>query len=109
MNTLLILILMLMIAVGAISISVKIRFKCRMKKINKYSDEISNEIKKGGLDKYYEGLSTEELKKIYHDLNDIENTVDYKKDLYKFSEIGCKAKFIEDIFDARGVTIPEWK
>ncbi|WP_035282381.1 hypothetical protein [Clostridium sp. LS] len=61
------------------------------------------------MDKHYESLNAQELKNIYEELNNMDNRIDYKKDLYKLAEIGCKAELIENIFDTHGVTIPEWK
>lgn len=109
MKVLLIWMVIFAIWAGAIQVSVNVRIKRKRKMLEKYSEEILSDIKKNGLDKYYESLSIEELKNIYEELNNIDNRIDYKKDLYKLAEIGCKAELIEDIFDARGVTIPEWK
>ncbi|NRT73821.1 hypothetical protein [Clostridium beijerinckii] len=109
MKVLLICIVIFAIWVVAINISINIRIKNRRRMVEKYTEEIRSDIKKSGLYQYYDGLSTEELKNIYEELNNIDNSIDYKKDLYKLAEIGCKAELIEDIFDARGINIPEWK
>jgi hypothetical protein len=83
--------------------------KMRFKKISIYSDEIAINLKNQQVDIYYNNLDNTEIKNLYEELNSKDNSLDHKKDLREFVDIGCRAKFLEDIMIKRGIEIPEWK
>lgn len=98
--------LVIFVAIGTLSVLKMLTIKNKHKKLNKFADEIGDNLIKSGTDKYYKSFNTEELLDIYKELNNLSNTIDFKKDLYGWTEVACKAKLIEDILATRGITIP---
>jgi hypothetical protein len=109
MRSLLVYLLLGIILGGILFAFIMLPIKIRHRKMHKYAEEIGYNLRNSGVDKYYENLNTDELLTVYDELNNTSNTIDYKKELYSWSEVSCKAKLVEDVLNARGVTIPEWK
>jgi len=103
--SILLMILLPIIIFSGIYAYIMIPIKMKMKMLSSYVNEYAEKLKSEGLDKYYDGLETQELINLYNEL--MINYESNKTDLMQIAETGCKVKFIEDILTKRNVNVPK--
>jgi uncharacterized protein YneF (UPF0154 family) len=80
--------------------------RTKLKRIDDFALKKNEDLKSKGVDMQYRDMETTELISEYRRL--LDDYDDHKRDLGYIAGVGCRTKFIEDIFIERKVVIPEF-